>query len=59
MLNMLYNITVLEPFTFFYYDYMTVTVSCDMCDTSCDCDVMLDAIPRSPSIENKEKRKRE
>jgi len=44
---MLYNITILEPSIFFYYDHVTVRVSCDS-------DIMLDLTPRSSSIENKE-----
>ena len=54
---MLCDIIILEPFTFFHCDYMAVTVSCDICDPSCDCDVMINTNPRSPSIENKEKGK--
>jgi len=45
---MLYVIIILEPFTSFHCDHMTVTVSCDY-------DVMLNPNPRSTSIENKEK----
>jgi len=48
MLHMLYVIIILEPSTSFYYDHMTVTVSCDS-------GVMLNPNPRSTSIENKEK----
>jgi len=54
---MLYDIIVLEPSTFFHNDHMTVIMSYDLCDPSCDCDVTLDPAPRSPSIENKEKTK--
>ena len=32
---------------------MTLTVSCDICDTSYDCNIMLNPNPRSLSIENK------
>ena len=41
MLNMLDNIIVLESSMFFYYDYMPMIVSCDMCDMSCDHDIIL------------------
>jgi len=54
---MLYNIIILELSTSFYYDPVTVIVLCDMCDPSCDCDIMLDPTPRSPSIENKNGKK--
>ena len=33
---------------FFHYDHMTVIVSCD-------CDIMLDPTPRSPSIKEENK----
>ena len=36
MLTMLYDITILEPSMSFHHDHMTVIVSCDLCDPSCD-----------------------
>ena len=48
MLNILYNITILEPSMFFHYDHITVIVSCD-------CGIMLDPTPKSPSIEEENK----
>ena len=50
---MLYNIIILESSLFFYCDHMTLTVSCDICDTSYDCNIILNSNPRSLSIENK------
>ena len=55
MLNMLYNIIILEPSIFFHCDHMTVTVSCDTCNLSCDCDIILNPNPRSLNIESKGK----
>ena len=49
---MLYDVTVLEPSIFFHQDHVTVVVLCDMCNPSCDCDIMLDPTLRFPSIEN-------
>ena len=49
MLNILYNITILESSISFYYDHMTVIVLCD-------CDVTLDSTSRSPSIKKKKKK---
>ena len=51
MLNMLYDITVLEPSMSFHYDHVTMIVSCD-------CDITLDPTSRFPSIENKKKKKK-
>ena len=41
MLNILYNIIILKSSRTFYYDYMTVTVLCDICDPSYDYNIML------------------
>ena len=43
ILNMLYNITILEPSIFLHYDHMTMIVLYD-------CKVMLDPISKSPSV---------
>jgi len=44
MLNMLYDVTVLEPSMSFHYDHVTN-------------DIILDPTPRFPSIENKSGKK--
>ena len=41
MLNILDNIIVLESSMSFYHDYMPMIVTCDMCDMSCDHDIIL------------------
>ena len=41
MLNILDNIIVLKSSMSFYHDYMPMIVSCDMCDMSCDHDIIL------------------
>jgi len=52
---MLCDIIILEPSTSFYCDHITVTVSCNICDPSCDYSIILNPHSRFPSIENKEK----
>ena len=46
MLNMLNNVIILESSMFFHYDHVTMTVSCDICDLSCDCIITLDPNPK-------------
>ena len=46
MLNMLDNIIVLESSMFLHHDHMPMIVSCDMCDISCDHDIILNPNPK-------------
>jgi len=46
MLNMLGNVIILEPFIFFYYDYMTMIVLYNIYDLLYDCVVMLNPNPK-------------
>jgi len=52
MLNILDDVIILESFMSFHYDHVTMTVTCDMCDTLCDHHIML-----NPKIEMKIKLK--
>jgi len=43
---MLDNIIILKPSISFYYEHVTMIVSCDMCDILYKCNVMLNSNPK-------------